>query len=171
MFCSDRFPYTFSLINCKLAQRRTDYLDIFLRVKGSTLSHFGKTKRCLRYPISVPSRSARRKPRGRELGPCRSTTSRIYSFGRPKRPLEAYPHASTRAHRVADRQRKQPRGAFSSHADPSLNVKRRPRDQHVPAPEAREIRLAGAYTRRPDPISVVDEPRRERGWFTYGRRE
>jgi hypothetical protein len=125
----------------------------------------------LRYPISVPSRSARRKPRGRELGPCRSTTPRICSFGRPKRPLEAYPHASTRAHRVAERQRKQPRGAFSSYADPSLNVKRRPRDQHVPAPEAREIRLAGAYTRRPDPISVVDEPGRERGWFTYGRRE
>ena len=35
-----------------------------------------------------------------------------------------------------------------------LNVRHRPRDRHVPAPEAREIRLAGAYARRADPFPV-----------------
>ena len=35
-----------------------------------------------------------------------------------------------------------------------LNVRHRPRDRHVPAPEAREIRLAGAYALRADPFPV-----------------
>ena len=35
-----------------------------------------------------------------------------------------------------------------------LNVRHRPRDRHVPAPEARKIRLAGACARRADPFPV-----------------